>query len=402
MAVQGGQTRALVPTRPLVYNRQVDRGGQTISATEFAELTGISRERLRTWERRFGFPEPRRVGRGPRRYAIDDAPRVVAVRRAAEQGVPLAHAIAQASGPAKRKAVPPAILASAISSAPRPTLLVSGPEPLRLAHAAGPPDRRPRGLAPGARLDVLPWFAGSALERTLRTLFTSDAQALECAHPAWSGTDGTERSLAYRLPPTLGWPPLVALVGTDPADRQEARRELRELRRSEARMRARGQQRDRWIGLTAMLAERFQREAGDAVLGTVTATMVRGLGAADATVAVYTAGELALEGSTRALLSPRRVTVTGYDDLATLMRSGRAGWLASATCHAFGIPAGLEGLGVPIVVVGETLGLLVLVFEARGELDDDAHRLLSIVSAGLGFLLLRERLVVAGRGEDLS
>src|SRR5215208_7677922 len=95
---QGGQTWSLVRGRPLRYNNPVDKGGQTVSATEFAELTGVSRERLRTWERRFDFPRPARVGHGPRRYALADAPRVVAVRRAAEQGVPLPRAIADAQG----------------------------------------------------------------------------------------------------------------------------------------------------------------------------------------------------------------------------------------------------------------------------------------------------------------
>jgi MerR family transcriptional regulator, light-induced transcriptional regulator len=46
-------------------------------------LTGVSRERLRTWERRYGFPQPQRTGSGPRRYAVEDIQRVVAVRRAA-------------------------------------------------------------------------------------------------------------------------------------------------------------------------------------------------------------------------------------------------------------------------------------------------------------------------------
>ena len=39
---------------------RVGKGGQTVSATRFAALTGVSRERLRTWERRYGFPEPHR------------------------------------------------------------------------------------------------------------------------------------------------------------------------------------------------------------------------------------------------------------------------------------------------------------------------------------------------------
>lgn len=369
-----------------------------MSATQFAELTGISRERLRTWERRFGFPRPQRVARGPRRYAVADAPKVVAVRRAAEQGVPLARAIADADG--AEQAISPATLASVVVAAPTPVLLVSGPEPLRIVFANAPPERPLRGVAPGMRLDVLSWFAGSDLERGLRAQFATDAGTAECRHPAWDGGDGHERSLAYRLPPAPGAPPLVALVGVDPAEQQDARRELTELRREQARLHAREQRRDRWIGLTAMLAERFQRDADDAVLGMVASTMVRGLGAVDAAIAVYMAGELALGRSSRAVLAPRMVTVTGYDDLAAQMRTGRAGWLLPATCRAFGVPADLHGLGVPIVVVGETLGLLVLVFDEPGELDDDARRLLSIVSAGLGFLLLRDRLVASGQEGD--
>ena len=70
-----------------------DKGGQTVSATRFAALTGVSRERLRTWERRYGFPVPHRTDAGPRRYALEDVQRVVAVRRAAEAGVPIPRAI---------------------------------------------------------------------------------------------------------------------------------------------------------------------------------------------------------------------------------------------------------------------------------------------------------------------
>ena len=67
--------------------------GRRFRATRFAALTGVSRERLRTWERRYGFPEPQRTDAGPRRYALEDVQRVVAVRRAAEAGVPIPRAI---------------------------------------------------------------------------------------------------------------------------------------------------------------------------------------------------------------------------------------------------------------------------------------------------------------------
>src|SRR5688500_19575070 len=89
---RGGHQR----DRASVRDMGMDRAGQTLSATRFATLTGVSRERLRTWERRHGFPTPRRVGRGPRRYAIEDVARVVAVRHAVAEGLPIPEAIARA------------------------------------------------------------------------------------------------------------------------------------------------------------------------------------------------------------------------------------------------------------------------------------------------------------------
>ena len=375
----------------------MDKHGQTVSATNFAEVTGISRERLRTWERRFGFPQPVRSGQGPRRYALEDAARVVAVRRAAEAGVPLAAAIASAAGPADAHAVPPTTLAAVTALSPSPIVLVTGPQPLRVAYVNARLGTSPATLAVGDELEALPWFLGSDLERTLHTLFAGDTAALECGHPAWDGSPASQRSVAYRLPPDPGEPPAVALVGADRTDEQRARRELGELRRELAEVRKRRRQLERWIELTASLAERFQREADEAVLGAVTSTVVRALGAIDAGIAVYMTGELALGSSSRGVLGPRMVTVTGYDDLAGRMHDGRPGWLAPATGAAFGVPPSLHTLGVPIVVVGDTLGLLVLVLDERTELDEDARRLLSVVSAGLGFTLLRDRLVASGK-----
>ena len=375
----------------------MNNGGQTVSATEFAALTGVSRERLRTWERRFGFPRPARVGGGPRRYALADAPRVVAVRRASEQGVPLQQAIADAVRGAPAGVSPQTLIALA-DAAPTPVLLVAGPTPLRVVYANTTVRAAPGGVAVGQLLESLPWFAGSDLERTLQTLFSTDAAALETTHPTWSGGGEPERSLAYRLPVQPGEPPTVALVGVDRVQDRRARRELIELRGELARVRARSARQERWLSLAAALAERFQREAGDAVLAATADTLVRRLGAVDAGIAVYMAGELALGTSSRGLLGPRMVPVTGYDDLAALMHASEPGWLSPAAGGAFGAPAGLHSLAVPITVVGDPLGVLLLVFDEPAELDGDARQLLTVVSAGLGFALLRDRLVAAGRG----
>lgn len=387
---------------PLHYNNQVDKGGQTVSATEFAELTGVSRERLRTWERRFGFPRPARVAHGPRRYALADAPRVVAVRRAAEQGVPLPRAIADATGAPASTAVPHATLAAVADVAPIPVVLVSGPEPLRVAYVNAPLQAGPAAVAPGERLDVLPWFMGSDLERTLRTLFAGDTAALECGHPAWTGGETVERSIAYRVPPAPGEPPVVALVGIDRDEERRARRELGRLQQELSRVRVREQRRQRWLALAASLAERFQRDAGEALLGATVDTLVRRLGAVDAGVALYVAGQLALGATSRGLLGPHMVTVTRYDDLASLMQRSAPEWLAPRTAAAFGVHAGLHCLAVPIGVVGERLGVLLIVFDEMAVLDEDIRHLLTVVAAGIGFTVLRDRLVTSGRGGEAA
>lgn len=386
-------------TRPLRYNSQVDNGGQTVSATEFAELTGVSRERLRTWERRFGFPRPARVAHGPRRYALIDAARVVAVRRAAEEGVPLPQAISDANDPSAESGVSVATLASTAAVAPIPVVLVSGPEPLRVVYVNTPLQAIDEAIGNGARLDALSWFMGSDLERTLRTLFAGDTATLECAHPSWSGSETVERSIAYRVPARPGEPPVVALVGIDRDEERRARRELSELQQVLTRVRVREQRRQRWLALAASLAERFQRDAGEELLGATVDTLVRRLGAVDAGVALYVAGQLALGATSRGLLGSHMVTVTRYDDLAMLMQRSTPDWLAPATASAFGVHAGLHCLAVPIGVVGERLGVLLIVFDEPTTLDEDIRHVLTVVAAGLGFVVLRDRLVTGGDDE---
>jgi MerR family transcriptional regulator, light-induced transcriptional regulator len=327
---------------------------------------------------------------------VADAARVVAVRRAADEGVPLAQAIADARVE-RLPVASPAMLADVTAAAPIPIVLVAGPEPLQVSYVNAPL-HAPGAIAVGYELGALPWFMGSDLERTLRTLFSGETDALECVHPAWTGEEATARSIAYRLPVGPGATPTVAVVGLDRDEMRETRRELGELRRELRRAQARGERQRRWLALAAALAERFQRDAGEALLGTTVDTLVRRLGAVDAAIAVYVAGELALGGSDRGRLRPRVVPVTGFDDLAALTHAGRPGWLSPATGAAFGVPEELHSLVVPITVVGERLGILLLVFEQADELDEDVRRILQVVSAGLGFTILRDRLVASGRG----
>ena len=139
----GGQRWSLHNSRPFRYKGQ---GGQswsldkmrqgdepTISAGRFAEMTGVSRERLRTWERRHGFPRPVRAAGRP-------AP-LPGFRRRARRGGARSDRVGRARRPRDRARTPdagatpppasmPAPRARSSAHLPLPLVIVAGPEPL--------------------------------------------------------------------------------------------------------------------------------------------------------------------------------------------------------------------------------------------------------------------------------
>jgi MerR family transcriptional regulator, light-induced transcriptional regulator len=74
-----------------------------LSIGDVVAATGVGEATLRAWERRFGFPEPRREPSGHRRYSGDDVERIRSVVRERSRGLSLAVAIervkAESSGP---------------------------------------------------------------------------------------------------------------------------------------------------------------------------------------------------------------------------------------------------------------------------------------------------------------
>ena len=183
----------------------------------FAQLTGVSRERLRTWERRYGFPAPRRVGAGPRRYAVEDVPRVVAVRHAADGRRPARRGRSRARRRAGRRPPGAARFAALVDHAPVPVAALSGPAPLRVEYVnaalraiAGAPragdelDRRRCRPSP------------AAVRRALLQLFATAAGAAEAEHPRVGRRTraSAARSVARSACPSApGAAPLVAMVG---------------------------------------------------------------------------------------------------------------------------------------------------------------------------------------------
>jgi hypothetical protein len=338
------------------------------------------------------------VGRGPRRYQLLDAARVVAVRRAAEQGVPLSDAIAESNVTAP-KGVSASTLQAIPERLPAPVLLLSGPAPVRIEYVNPALADRLGSPAPGTEFgDAAPWLAGSDFESVLLAVFAGKTQMHECVHPAWAGSSTeTARSLLYLLPVEPGRAPLVAMVELDAPDERDLRNELAEIRNDRDRLRTLVDRRDRWVVATSELATLFQRETGPALLQATADTIVRRLPPIDAGVAIYMGGELALGSSTRGVLGPAMVTVTAYADIAAVLRNGVPAWLESSTAAAFGAPADVFVLAVPVAVVGETLGAILLVMEEPRPIAGEVGQLLTVLSAAIGFVLLRDRLVEGAR-----
>lgn len=65
--------------------RQMEHSHLSIAALAFE--TGIPKETLRIWERRYGFPKPVRNARGERRYPVQQVARLRQVRRLLDQGI---------------------------------------------------------------------------------------------------------------------------------------------------------------------------------------------------------------------------------------------------------------------------------------------------------------------------
>ncbi|MCW3016177.1 MAG: hypothetical protein JWO02_3269 [Solirubrobacterales bacterium] len=389
----------LAPTFAICDALGVDKVGQTVSATEFAALTGVSRERLRTWERRHGYPAPVRVAGGARRYAVAEIPRIVGIRRAVEAGVPLATAL-RAEEPDGDQSIGVHAAAALAEHAPLAVIALSGPEPLVVRSVNAVVAARPDAPKPGDDLlELAPWFAEDPGYATLRRLFTDDLMAAPCTHPDWmSGMRPGAQSLAYRLPHELGRPPLVALVGIDTARERRTREVLQSTEAEVAALRAQLAQDRDFADAAAAVADIFRAHGGAATLADATTVLVRRLGAVDAGLAPTMGGALVLGRSSRGLLGPELVTVARFDDLADALRERDPAWMPPAVAAAFGAPPGLELLVVPLQAAAETLGAVLMLFDERSVLSETGARLLRVASGTIALALVRER--VAGELQD--
>ncbi len=375
----------------------MDTHGQTVSATRFSELTGVTRERLRTWERRHGFPEPTRIGSGPRRYAVGDVVRVVAIRHAAAAGVPLPEAIAAARAAAPPDVPPAAAFRATVEGAPVPVALISGPEPLRLIWINATLRAIEGAPTPG---EILPAIAGHRTGETIREHFAGTLPRVAVEHPPWGGSVAgpgsaaiTTRSIVYRLATEPGETPLIAIVGVETRGEHEARTALANAEAELVQLRRSAERHDRWLDALGELAAEFQHEPGPDVVASGLDILIRQTGAVDVGLASYVSGRLALHGTRRGVLRATALTVAAHPQIGRALRDVDGAWLDEPTVRSLGVPEGLHAVGVPVAVAGEVLGMLVMVFDEVDPLDEDNRRLLAAISASIGFALLRDRLV---------
>lgn len=358
--------------------------GPTLSATEFARLTGVSRERLRTWERRHGFPEPVRASGGARRYVLSDVPRSIAVRRAVEAGTPLPQAIAdaQAEPPAEATA---ATLAAGLDAAPHAVLVLSGPQPVRVVYANGAARRQQRMPQVGAVLGeqasalVAPAFAAAA--------------ASELTRAPWDEHGGGPPALAVPLEAGDGGALLALYDPETPAanaERLDAEQLVAELEG------ARGELEDARtaLELCSEVGVILRERGGVEAIVASTDLLLRRLGAADAALAPYMGGQIVIGRSARGSLGPDMVTVAAHPSLQGALRDGAIAELPPASLSALGLEQGASALAVPAVCAGEPLGALLLLFEGEPSLTAAEHSALHLLGPALGLALMHERLLV--------
>ncbi len=97
------------------------RTGQSIATVE--RDTGIGRDTLRIWERRYGFPQPHRNAQGQRLYPETQVRRLQLIRRLLDQGWRPGRIVALAEAELQRLSNPPSVIAADAQRRLEPFLL---------------------------------------------------------------------------------------------------------------------------------------------------------------------------------------------------------------------------------------------------------------------------------------
>lgn len=361
----------------------MERTEPTVSATEFSQLTGLSRERLRTWERRHGFPAPVRAGSGRRRYSLADVAPLIAARRATESGVPVGEALARAREPGTPGA-DAAALALGLDESPLQSVIVSGPRPVTVVYANRAAREGREAPDAGTELSgelatrLAAAFAARGASRFPRPPWREDGIAVPClAVPLADGSAGS---------------PLLALYDLDDPDTRAERAGAHATQSELERTRGDLAEREAALELADEVALALRDRSGVAAIVATTELLVRRLDIVDAAIAPYMTGQIVLGRSSRRLLGPDMVTVAAHPLLAQAI-GGEITAMDPADAELIGAPGGLGALIVPAVCAGEPLGVLLLLFDDTPSVGPGLLRTLRLVGTTLGLALMQERLL---------
>lgn len=355
----------------------------TISAAEMVRLTGVGRERLRTWERRHDFPQPVRCRNNVRRYPAGDVRHVISVSRAVDQGVPLAEAIQNALA-ARGQRSAPLMLGAPLDHAPAPCIALTGPEPLTVAWVNGTTAAAPESPVVGADLlDVIPGFGAAARATIQRLLIGDGSGACVVTHTDWTSTFPTERqSMAWRLPADVSGDAVVVLM------------QLPEIGTSRPAVGGHGssasQQAAVWGSAAREARRALQQEPGLASAQRALSELVKGTGGSDAFLATFHSGQMRTATSVRGTIAPQTLPLSADCDVARAISDAEVDWVGTQTLRLLGVPPRTEAIVVPIIAGSEPIGAMFLLFPDELPLADVTRELLQSLATTIGAVLQRE------------
>lgn len=363
--------------RPQIFTSD-EPAAVTISASEMVRLSGVGRERLRTWERRHGFPTPVRCQNNVRRYHAEDVRHVLAVSRAVDRGVPLVAAIEEAIAAAKTRLTLES-LGVALDHAPAPAIAVSGPEPLSVTWANGVTLAAPEAPAVGTELlEAVPAFGAAAKSAVQRLLIGDGGETAVITHTDWIGTFPVERrSIAWRIPPQASQEAVVVLIQLP---------ESIEISQPGPAV----DQASVWTAATRDARRTLQQEAGVGSAQRALGELIRGTGGLDAFLATCHEGRLRTATSVRGTMPARALELDVDSDIRVAIADGEIDWLSESTLRLLGTPSRSQAVLVPVCAGGESIGAMVLLFPAELALPDLARELLLTLATTIGTLLQRE------------
>lgn len=360
----------------------------TISAVEMTRLTGVGRERLRTWERRHGFPAPVRGENGVRRYRAADVRPIVTVARLVERGVPLVTAIERAQTEDAgahdlRDAFGPGLEHAGV-----PVMAVSGPTPLVVAWTNAETAKVPEAPRCGDVLtEAVPHLGAVAASQLQRLMAAPEGGCAIIEHADWLSSFPTpRRSIAWRVSAEASSEPVVVLAQLPDEPRRAAPAVAGDAGVWSAAVGA----------ATAVLAER----AGLACIQRALAEFAKHTGAIDGFLAIDHVGTLRAATSVRGTAAARDLPLRFSDPALAAVAAGEVDWLPMEACRAVGAVPRSAVLAVPLMGGGMLVGAVFLTFPEELALGDVARQQLGALGLILTLALQRERL--AQRAEALA